>query len=361
MGSVRQQWLPAIFSLAALLLITFGSPEFRRRETDFLSFYAGARLVGTPDLFRPESAYAIQQQVSHPQRILPYLRPPFYAALLWPFGRLPYTVALTVWLSLNLAALGAFIALWWPNRISVILCAWFLPVWVNMAAGQDDTLMLACIAAGFFLLRRGWGLQSGLVLSLCAIKFQLFFLLPLFLVAHRLWRTMLGFGLGAVALLLISFAAAGPHWPVEYLSILQLADRIDPIGKMPNLYGLFHGVPGAPVCIAVFSAVILVAVWRVIRRSSLDYGLALTILGSVLISMHAYLYDCMLLLPLFLVLTRELGFHKVMPIYIGLTLGIATLPLPKLHLIGQFTLLAFFCWAAIGALRAKQSAAAPPG
>jgi hypothetical protein len=354
MQSVRQQWLPAAISFAAIVLIGFGSPDFRRRETDFLSFYAGARLVGTADLYHPEAAYAVQQQVSHGKSIVGYMRLPFYAVLLWPLGRLPYPAALTIWITLNLFALGAFIALWSPTPGSVILCAWFLPAWFNMAAGQDDALLLACIAGAALLLRRGHGFSAGLVFSLCAAKFQLFLLLPLFMLAHRLWRTALGFGLGALVLVLISFAAAGTHWPAEYLNLLQFANRIDPIGKMPNLYGLFQGVRWAAVWITALSVAIIVGVWLVIRRSSMYYGVAVTVLGSLLISLHAYLYDCVFLLPVLLVLAKEIGLNKVMPIYIGLTIGMVTLPLPKLHIIGQLTLLVFLGGLIIWTLRRER-------
>jgi hypothetical protein len=241
-----------------------------------------------------------------------------------------------------------------PSPVSVMLSAWFLPVWVNMAAGQDDTLLLACLACVAFLLRRGHGVSAGLVLSLCAIKFQLFLLLPLFVFAHRLWRTAAGFCLGGAVLVLISFAAAGPRWPVDYFRILKFADSIDPIGKMPNLYGLLHGAPWGPFWISILSAAVGIAVWFTIRRSAVYYGLSITVLGSLLISLHGYLYDCLFMLPVLLILPEKIGLNRVMFVYIGLTIGMVALPLPKLHIIGQGTILVFFGYAVIQTVRKER-------
>ena len=82
---------------------------------------------------------------------------------------------------------------------------------------------------------------TGLVLALCAAKFHLF--PPLLLWRHRLWQGLVA---GAAALLAISFAVAGRHWPLEYAAI------------MSNLHGL-------------------------------------------LVSRHAYMQDCALLLPALLI------------------------------------------------------------
>ena len=124
---------------------------------DFLSFYAGARLVGTPDLYngevhghravvvqvqRPDvegaarqvhpagsagnNAHRGSEQLSDsgppgrksrtgqarkgiPSDTLPFTRPPYYAVMLWPLGRLPYFPAYVIWQVLNVAALAGFI------------------------------------------------------------------------------------------------------------------------------------------------------------------------------------------------------------------------------------------------------------
>ena len=77
---------------------------------DFLSFYAGARLVGTPDLYNGAAVRRFQtREIGIPSDTLPFTLPPYYAVMLWPLGRLPYFPAYVIWQVLNVAALAGFI------------------------------------------------------------------------------------------------------------------------------------------------------------------------------------------------------------------------------------------------------------
>ena len=202
-------WPIVVFSFAVLSLVAFGWPSVRRGETDFLSFYAGAKLAFTPNLYSVEHAHRIQRDLANPSEVRAYIRPPFYAALIRPLAALPYRRALLVWQAVNLAALAGFVWLWSPSALSAVMCCWFFPIWINFAVGQDMPLILLALAVGASLLRRNAVLAAGLVLSLCAAKLQLFVLLPLLIPAHRLWRLGLGLAAGGAILLAVSRAAAG--------------------------------------------------------------------------------------------------------------------------------------------------------
>ena len=64
-------------------------------DNDFMSFYAGARLVGTPGLYDPAKTRDLQLELigmteearSH------FIRLPWFAALLWPICQLPYRLS----------------------------------------------------------------------------------------------------------------------------------------------------------------------------------------------------------------------------------------------------------------------------
>ncbi len=94
----------AMACFVLLLLAAFATPGGRTGQTDFLSYYTGARLAWTPGLYSPGQVHALQSQYGDPAALRPFVRLPFYAALLWPLGRLPYFTAHLVWQCLMLLA-----------------------------------------------------------------------------------------------------------------------------------------------------------------------------------------------------------------------------------------------------------------
>jgi hypothetical protein len=233
---------------------------------------------------------------------LVYNRPPFYAVLLWPLGKLPYRESYFVWQTLSVGALVAFILLWRiPDRKAAVLaCCWSLPLILAIAHGQDLTFLLLLLAASLRHYRTRPFL-AGFVLSLCAIKFHLFLLLPLLIIGQKRWRLLEGLAAGGAALIAVSFVAAGVGWPLHYLQMMRLT--IDPQPQiMPNFHGLLLGVPYGWLVELLLSLATAVAVWLISRRSDFEYALAAVLVGGLLISHHAYPQDCTLLLPALLIL-----------------------------------------------------------
>src|SRR5262249_11825183 len=91
---------------------------------------------------------------------------------------------------------------------------------------------------------------------------------------------------------------------------------------------------------------VIVAVWLAVRHASFQYGLAAVLAGGLLVSYHAYLADCALLLPAALAARsssnllplRFFSFVLLMPVtylanLVGPPLG-ALVPLSVLFLLG---------------------------
>ncbi len=350
-------WLPVAVSFAALFVLAFAWPSIRRGESDLLSFYTGAKLVGTPHLYSVEHAHQIQGQLGRPSEVRAYIRPPFYAALLWPLGKLPYEKALAVWQLLNLAALGGFVWLWSPRALSVVMCCWFFPAWMNFAVGQDMPLILFCVSLSVWLLRRKRDFLAGLVLALCGAKFQLFLLLPVLIVARRLWRLGLGLTTGAAALLAVSAAVAGWAWPARYYALLEMNERFQASQSyMPNLNGLFHGVPHSAVWIVMSTVAVIAGSWYVFRRSDTEHALAVSLCAGLLIGLHSFIYDCAILLPLFLTRAGRAGFGITPTLSMLIGSSALALTAPSISVIGQLSVLLLFCWIVY---RARQTDLAP--
>lgn len=297
-------WFAAALTIALTVLLAWPSRDlFLLGATDFLSFYAGAKLLGTDELYDPAAASRIQltdaQAVSDR---LPFIRLPFFALLLWPLGQLPYLTAYWIWLLLNFGALVLALNLWpaategrrWPA------CA-CLSVYWSLAAAQDHAFLLLWITLAIRLAGAGRLRLAGLAFSLCLAKFHLFTLVPLLLIRRR----HLDFGVGAVlgcsALLALSFLAAGPGWPLRYAEALAIPSIHDQLAIAPNIHGLTTWWGGGIVTKMALGGAIGLIVCGIAWYGSFEKALGAAIAGSVLISPHIFFADLALLLPLALV------------------------------------------------------------
>ena len=130
---------------------TFGPHGARN---DFLSFYAGAKLLPTRELYRLQPTLELERRIaaqdSAPVAEISYIRLPFYAALLKPLARLPYRAAYAVFQSLSLLAF-----------------VWSIASWRRFGPGACIVLAASCGGMAFALLR---GQDSAFVLFLLSVS-----------------------------------------------------------------------------------------------------------------------------------------------------------------------------------------------
>jgi Glycosyltransferase family 87 len=294
----------AIVIVAGLFFVIMMSldtaDQWLKGANDFAPLYVGAQLVGTGDLYTPEPYYGfLRQRFGGINESLRYTRPPHHALMFWPLGRLPYDTAHLVWTLLRAAAVAGFLLLWRrpSRRDAMMFTALSLPLGISFCNGQDTPFLLLWIALALHWQGKGRPFLAGLAFSLCAAKFHLFVLLPLLFFGQRRWRMTAGLATGAAALLAVSFAVAGAAWPVEYFATLT-DGRVHPaIDQMPNLHGVFGGLPHAALLEIIAGLAVVAGAWHVVRRSSFEIGLATVLAGGVLLSYHAYRADCLVLLP----------------------------------------------------------------
>ena len=268
--------------------------------SDFAAFYAGAWSLATGDLYDTEQLHRIE--LEHTGKYSPghgYVRPPFHAVLIWPLSRLPYHSAHLLWNLVLAASLVGFIALWrppdfWQTLLFTCMC---FPAFAAFINGQDVPVILLWLAVSMKLQARQKPFAAGVVFSLCAIKFQLFVLTPVLLVAQGSWRFTRGLLTGGAVLAAVSFLAAGWSWPQRMYETATTAEFSPNPGLMPNLHGVLSYHPFSSWLELAVSLSVVVAVWVVARRMSFPYALACSLAGGLLISYHAYLPDYALLLP----------------------------------------------------------------
>jgi hypothetical protein len=294
----------AVLALGGLVLLSLFAGAGHERAfagyNDFLSFYAGGRLAFSGHLYDPERVLAEQQRAGGVSgENLHFIRPPWFAAILWPLSRLSYWPAYVLWEVLAAAAIGLFAVWWSPPGVggNVLALCWSLPALSALLAGQDVPFLAAEMALAALLSRRGQPFAAGMVLALTQAKFHLFLpLWPIFILARR-WRLVSGMAAGNAALVLASCAAAGWRWPIEYLAAIQ-RDAVTPgIEHMPTFFHALHGLgPYWPVLVPL--APMSVAIWFAPRRLTAELAIAAAPAMMIPFVSHTYLFDGIVLLPL---------------------------------------------------------------
>ncbi len=350
--------LISVIGLTVMFIMAMSAKEqILSGKNDFAPLYNGTQLLGSPFLYSAEHNYdLLEAHVGGTNDSLRYTRLPYHAAIFWPLGRLPYLTAYTLWMAISLGALVAFALLWQtPSGMdAVAFTALSLPAFQSLMNGQDTPLLLLWIALAVYLHRQGIAFAAGCVLALCAAKYHLFVLLPLVLIAQRRWDMLKGLAAGGGVLLAVSFAVGGLRWPLEYFHTLT-DGRVHPNpAKMPNLHGLLADAPMSLALQALLTVAIVVAAWQVARRSSFHYGLAVALSGGLLISYHAYLSDCALLLPAAMIIYTQ-ATNRWLQLLATLLLTpfvyfFILAPPPASHVL-QLTILAFFGTSVVIALR----------
>lgn len=266
---------------------------------DFLSFYAGAKLGGSSAIYDPDTISRIQlSEAGVTGPLLRYIRFPFHAALLSPFGLVPYPVAYVVWQVCCVAAFLAFLWTWpSPSRRELILASsCSVPALWSFVNGQDLPFLLLAIGLSIRLLLAGRPAVAGLAFAFCLAKFHLFLFVPLLLLRPDARRFAVGLMLGVSLLLTISFAVAGPGWPLDYWGTVLNGRIHNGMHHAPNAYGL--GILPTAVHVRVMLMVVVGAgVWYIGRQTPFEAALSVAIIAGVFVSPHLSLHDTVLLLP----------------------------------------------------------------
>src|ERR1035438_6484492 len=305
-------WLKRLFivfgcllGIAANCFVEFPAlPYIVHGDNDFMCFYSAAQLAGSGELYNPSAIARAEARVWDSPRALPYTRLPFYAALLAPLRFFSYRHAYWLWQLGSLAAALLFVYFWpAPRRwIAAMAMCWSMPLLHCFFMGRDLIVLMPVLAVSLALLFRGKHFAAGCVFSLCLIKYNLFLPVPLLIVGRRLWRFGGGMVAGGAALLGISFAVGGWSWPWQYVAVLRAPRTTGRYSGMPNLHGLFSGLPPSVLLEAGGTCVVLVAAWFVIRRGGIARAVSATLVSGLLISYHAFFGDALLLVPASLLL-----------------------------------------------------------
>ena len=205
----------------------FSTPQM----TDYLSYWAAGNLTLAGD---PAAAYdvarhrAVEFTVAHFEGLLPFPYPPPFLLLVTPFSLLPYMWGLAAWVGITLA-----IYLLVTRRMVDVPYSLSHPsVLMNGLIGQNAFLTAAIFTGGVSILRKR-PFVAGIILGSLVIKPQLALLLPVAVIAARLWPAIAGALASAAAFGLVSLALFGTGVFTGFIEILPLYRELMRQDKWP--------------------------------------------------------------------------------------------------------------------------------
>lgn len=285
---------------------------------DFRQFYAGARLlVHGHNPYDWHQVKALQQvdwydtvhvSVSPPSTFLPYIA----------FAPLPYAAAMYAHVAMNVVLLTLLAVGWrrllFPHQPNLSwlfgfgLWIW-MPVMLLVAIGQVSAMVLAGFTGWLLAMRSQRSAWAGAALLLCWIKPHLGLPLLAFAVSihvrQRMWSSLLIFAMGTLLLLLLPLAFR----PAVYAEWHVMLDRSPPTQWLTatlQAWGREHfSQLFYPIGLSLWGASLLLAAlcgWRSAGKPRASWAadgvLLLTL--DLMIAIHAFSYDYVLLLPGFL-------------------------------------------------------------
>lgn len=300
---------------------------------DFTIFYTAGKIVhlGEADyLYDNREQAAVQDTFVAETRIrmgrLPYNHPPFEALLYAPLARTSYQKAFWIWTVFNLVILTVVPILLRPyisllQRTSLFVSFLgelaFLPVVVALMEGQDTVLLLFCFTCAFVLVQRRSDFLAGCCLGLGMFRFQIVLPFVVILLLTKKFRVVRGWAVMSIVLALVSFIGVSWRGTLAYPTYLwhvqhSMYAHTAMVSYMPNLHGLCEVLLSALVpktfvdgLTVVFSALLIYFVPRAglgeDHRLFSPLGFSLSLLASLLVSYHSFIYDLPILLLVMIV------------------------------------------------------------
>jgi hypothetical protein len=276
---------------------------------DFFGLWSFGRFAVTQpiaEIYQPARMQAFQHALDarFDDGSYPYAYPPSMLLLLVPVGWLPYVDARVLWAVGSYAAFVAAVAVrpegsaW---RWGLLAAAMLAPaVVVTLIYGQTGLLTASLLLGGLRLARRR-PVVAGVLLGLLCNKPQMALLLPVVILAGRLWRVA-----AAAALVWLAQCAAsailfgGALWPLWVSSLHGYTVLFDSARRrldhlMPtvtaNLYLLGVSPQWAAMVQAVAAIFMLGVVWRFWRRDDGLLPIAAVPVATFLATPYAFAYD----------------------------------------------------------------------
>lgn len=297
---------------------------------DFLQFPIVARLIAngrSSDLYNDRAlADGISQIAGQTTVQLKYFYGPQVALPFLSMARLSFLTAAEIW-----AALSLLIYFWCVYFLArscgpigdhaglVLLSAIaFPPVFHFFVRGQLSALLLLFVTAAYLALRAERKWLAGIALGFLVFKPQFFVPIAVVLLLSKAWGLFANLSISASAQLAVAYLYFGREVMRQYFTML-LHSASDPrstelslssfqMHSLQSFWELLTPWPRAIWMLYFLSCLVVIAsattIWK--SPSPLSLRFSVLILAAVLINPHIYIYDLLVLAPLFMLLAHWL-------------------------------------------------------
>jgi hypothetical protein len=302
---------------------------------DFLVVYTAAEIIHGGEgqhLYDLTLQTEVQQRILQPYHaelttrgLLPYLHPPFFAAVFVPFTSAPLRLSFYLWGLISLAILLACVTLLvrhlngkWAADIpgAFLIALAYYPAFETLRKGQSSFVVLLAMTLTYLALKRGRDTLAGIALGSALIKPQIALVFAAILLFKKRWRAIAAFSAAAAFLTLVSWHVVGTDGLISYVRTTREVLTWDGIHHvypqvMPNVRGTAFRLAGllgitaqgqasdagmtfATVAATIVFFVLILRTWRGDWKAgaiAFDLRFAQTILGSILLSPYVYWHD----------------------------------------------------------------------
>ena len=307
--------------------------------TDFSAFYVGAVLLRDGQgahLYDATSQVQVRQQIggNYWAGPLPFVYPPSAAIVVMPLTTLPLGAADRIWslIQLGLVAAAAVVvgrkAPWphpsrrdlpagtgWGGGIgrsavaaSVLAAIAGIGTAIMLLEGQPTGILALGLALAYVAWTSGHNGLAALSISVAffALKPHLAIGLVIYMLALHNRRALLGLASGAMAVVALSLAVAGPAGVIGFLTAPGLSSQVSALQTMLGFTGLAGSQfgPGAltDIVAGLLSLAAVAGCWfagRHARRhpTSIEVPLAVAAVLSLLLAPHLLVHDLVILAP----------------------------------------------------------------
>ncbi len=328
---IRAQAIVLALCLWGVCAVDFATPGLFDRAgnikfQDFLQFYISARLInqGRSQLFDQlvanQEMRAIVRESTRVQ--LPTVYGPQVGLLFTPLARLSFPAAARIWIALSVLVVAACLYLLWrscnalrSHARDVAICAVGFPSLFHFfVRGQISALLLLCFSAAFLAFRADHDWLAGIALGCLVFKPQFLVAIPLVLLLAQAWKPLAGLAISAAGQLALTTIYFGTAVMRAYFDTMLHISRwvgLSEIGpahiQMHSLRSFFALlIPWRDVSLALYlvSSIAVIAMAAAVWKSSaaLAVRFSALILAAVLVNPHLFIYDLLVLAPVFLLL-----------------------------------------------------------
>jgi hypothetical protein len=280
---------------------------------DFSNFWAASKLalMGKPALaYNIKALHGLELQRLNAQHryMVGFYYPPFFLMMLLPFGLMPYVLSLSVWLVITLFLYMIVLSKISPRKILIPIILLFPGIFENFLFGQNAFLSGFMLGAGLLILD-DLPIISGCLFGLLCYKPQFFIIVLFALFVGRYWMALTASILTSLSLLFGTLIIFGyniwlTYFKVMFLPMESLKIGLAPWSIMPTFFAATLSVGFNVMAAYIVQGTVMLLViggvaWTWIKKNNLAVRGAVLILGLLLFTPYAFIYELALLaLPL---------------------------------------------------------------